>query len=171
MPVSTALPPQMGNSSPGPPQGPQETLCVLLERVHHPGQRPLALSISKIKLETWVLNYIFRVSLLKWSFLSVQVCFISCFFFQTTLENVQSPPREKMNGWMKMPRVWSHRTRDTEEERKSRVWGEVLVLLSFSKIGEACVIAVAMAWRFLQSMGCSQLMEFKEEDCLHSASL
>lgn len=50
-----------------------------------------------------------------------------------------------MNGWMKMPRVWSHRTRDTEEERKSRVWGEVLVLLSFSKIGEACVIAVAMA--------------------------
>lgn len=63
--------------------------------------------------------------------------FISC-FSPTTLENVQSPPKEKMQ------RVWSPRTMDVlDEERKADVGG-VLVVFSFSKI-EVCATAVATA--------------------------
>ena len=55
------------------------------------------LSISKIKLETCVLNYIFRESLLKWKvffFLSfVTGMFVFCFFFSDDIRSVWFPSR------------------------------------------------------------------------------
>ena len=85
------------------------------------------LSISKIKLETCVLNHIFRESLLKWKaffffFLLLQACLSFASFSQMTLE-VSDFPQSEMKAWLKRQTMESQDKDVLEEETKSCVWG------------------------------------------------
>ena len=70
--------------------------------------------------------------------------FVSCFFFSDNIRNVQSPPRE-MKAWMKRQRVWSPRTRMFWKRTESPVYEGVLVVFSYSEVGD-CGLQQWLLW-------------------------